>query len=47
MDKVICPNCGYKMPIRKGKKAQSIDIWVKCKGKDCKKEFEIKIENKS
>jgi len=41
--KVICPYCGYKMPITFSKDARCNGIFVKCKGKNCKKEFEIKI----
>ena len=43
-NKVICPYCGYKMPIFYGKNAISKDIYVKCKGKKCKKIFEIEIK---
>lgn len=41
---VTCPSCGYRMPIYYGSKARSRDIWVKCKNKKCKKEFEIKLK---
>lgn len=41
---IVCPYCGYRMPIYYGEKATSDDIWVKCKNKHCKKEFEIKIK---
>lgn len=45
--KVICPYCGYEMPIWYDKsKALSKCIFVKCKGRNCKKEFEIKINIK-
>jgi transcription elongation factor Elf1 len=43
---VTCPYCGYKMPIRFNDKAVSKGVFVKCKGKNCKKEFEIKINVK-
>ena len=42
--KIKCPYCGYKMPIFYTERAKCIGIWVKCKGKNCKKEFEIKIK---
>ena len=42
--KIECPYCGYKMPIFYTKEAKCKGIWVKCKGKNCKKEFEIKIK---
>lgn len=43
-EKVECPHCGYKMPITIGKDAKSQDVWVRCKGRKCKKLFEIKIK---
>lgn len=43
MEKIKCPYCGYEMPIFKGKNAQCMGLWVKCKGRNCQKEFEIKI----
>lgn len=44
MEKVKCPFCGYKMPVWIGPIAFGKDIWVKCKNRNCKREFEIKIE---
>ncbi len=46
-EKVICPYCGYKMPIEREKNAVCSGLWVKCKGRNCAREFEIKINNKS
>ena len=46
IDKVECPFCGYKMPITFSKDAKCSGIFVKCKGKNCKKVFEIKIDEK-
>lgn len=47
MKEVICPYCGYKMPIRYDKdKTKAKGIYVKCKGRNCKKEFEIRINVK-
>lgn len=47
MMQIICPHCGYKMPIFAAKDAICRGIWVRCKGRKCGKEFEIKIqENK-
>ena len=43
MKKIKCPYCGYEMPITYSKGAVCKGIFVKCKGKNCKKEFEIKI----
>lgn len=41
--KVKCPYCGYEMPIRVEKEAECHGLYIKCKGRGCKKEFEIKI----
>ena len=47
MEKYKCPFCGYEMPIMYDKiKSYSNGIFVKCKGRKCKKEFEIKINIK-
>lgn len=47
MEKVICPFCGYEMPIRYDKEKSKVKgIYVKCKGRNCKKEFEIRINVK-
>lgn len=47
MEKIKCPYCGYEMPIWYDKgKAKSKEIFVKCKGRKCKKIFEIKINIK-
>ena len=43
---VKCPYCGYKMPIAYDKSAICKGVFVKCKGKKCRKEFEIKIKVK-
>lgn len=42
--KVKCPFCGYSMPIFYKKGARAAGIWTRCKGRNCKKEFEIKID---
>lgn len=44
--RVVCPYCGYRMPIYIGKGAHSEKIYVKCKGRNCKKEFEIRAKEK-
>lgn len=47
MEKVKCPFCGYEMPLRYDKKKSTAKgIFVRCKGRNCKKEFEIKINVK-
>lgn len=43
--KIACPYCGYLMPIEKDEEARARGIWVRCKGRNCGKEFEIKIES--
>jgi len=42
--KVKCPYCGYLMPIEYDESSQCKGLYVRCKGKNCKKEFEIKIK---
>lgn len=47
MIKVKCPFCGYEMPIKYNEQeAKAKGLFVKCKGRNCKKEFEIKINVK-
>lgn len=41
--KVKCPYCGYQMPIEYDENAKARGIFVRCKGRNCKKKFEIKI----
>lgn len=41
--KIKCPHCGYEMPMLYTEKAVCRGILVRCKGKKCKREFEIKI----
>lgn len=43
LEKVVCPFCGYQMPVFQGENAQSKDIYIKCKGRKCGQWFEIKI----
>lgn len=42
-ERVACPFCGYKMPIEKEADAVSHGLWVKCKGRNCGKRFEIRL----
>lgn len=42
--KVRCPYCGYEMPIFVKSPAVCRGLFTKCKGRHCKKEFEIKVE---
>lgn len=41
--RVKCPYCGYSMPIFYRESAESSGIIVKCKGRNCGKEFEVRI----
>jgi len=43
--KIKCPHCGYEMPIVYDDHAKCKGVFVRCKGRKCKKIFEIKIEN--
>lgn len=42
--KVKCPYCGYEMPIFVKPPAVCRGVFAKCKGRHCKREFEIKVE---
>jgi len=42
--RVRCPHCGYSMPILITEKATCTGIIAKCKGRNCGKEFEVKIK---
>ena len=41
--RVICPYCGYFMPLFYVDKTECNGVTAKCKGRNCGKEFEIKI----
>lgn len=41
--KVKCPYCGHPVNVFKTSEAKCKGIFLKCKSKDCKKEFELKI----
>jgi uncharacterized Zn finger protein len=43
-EKIKCPYCGYEMPVERDKKAVCKGIFVKCKGRNCGKVFEIIIK---
>lgn len=44
--KVKCPFCGYQMPIFFSDKTECKQLFARCKGRNCKKKFEIKISVK-
>lgn len=39
--KVSCPYCGYEMPVTYSQEAVCRGVFVRCKGRSCKKTFEI------
>lgn len=41
--KVTCPYCGHPINVFRTKDAKCKGIFLKCKNKDCRKEFEVKI----
>lgn len=41
LEKVKCPYCSYKMPVFIRKNAVCRGVFVQCKGRNCKKIFEI------
>lgn len=46
MRKIKCPYCGYETSaVKVNKNAICRGIFIKCKNKDCKKTFEIKIKS--
>lgn len=44
MQKVKCPHCGYSMPVFLAKGAKCSGIFVRCKGRNCKQFFEIRVK---
>lgn len=46
LKKIKCPYCGYEMPVFAAPKAVSAGIFVRCKGRNCKKMFEVKLPKK-
>ena len=43
--RVICPYCGYRMPLEYESDASSRGVYVKCKGSHCKRDFEVVIKD--
>ena len=41
---VTCPACGYRMPIFFTRDAISRGVFVTCKGRGCRRTFEVKID---
>lgn len=47
LPKVTCPYCGYKMPLTYDPKtARCSGVFVRCKGRNCRKVFEIELNTK-
>ena len=44
--RIACPYCGYVMPVFYDEKSRADGIYIKCKGRNCRKIFEIKIRVK-
>lgn len=43
-NRVICPYCGYRLPLSYSKFSNCREISVICKGRNCKKAFNIIVE---
>ena len=42
-EKIRCPHCGHPINVFKSKDANCQGIFLKCKNKECRKEFELRI----
>ena len=42
-EKVRCPYCGHPTNVMKKKDASCSGIFLKCKNRECRKEFEVKL----
>lgn len=42
-EKIKCPYCGYHMPVEISPNAVVHGVWVKCKGRNCRRIFEIRF----
>ena len=42
--RVRCPFCGYRMPVEAPPGAVAKGLYVKCKGRDCRRRFEIVLQ---
>ena len=42
-EKVRCPYCGYPVNAIRNQDARCQGVFFKCKNKDCKREFELRI----
>lgn len=39
--RVICPYCGYRLPLKFSGNAEVHNLHVMCKGRNCKREFNL------
>lgn len=46
-ERVTCPYCGYRMPIEAVSGAVAHGLFVKCKGRNCGRRFEIILPKKN
>ncbi len=42
-EKVTCPYCGHTINVFKSEDAKCKGVFFKCKNRECKKEFELKL----
>ena len=45
IEKVICPYCGYITPLQYSDNANCNGVFIRCKGRGCRKIFEVIIIN--
>lgn len=43
--KVVCPYCGYSMPLIFDSNSNCYGVFLTCKGRNCKNSFELRIVN--
>lgn len=45
LKRVKCPFCGYEMPVYfDPKRSKCRGVYIQCKGRNCKRQFEIKLK---
>ena len=45
MKQVVCPSCGYRMPIFYGEHAEAFGLRVACKARGCCIKFDVVIKD--
>lgn len=43
MKKIKCPYCGHEQSVQREQGAVCRGVWMKCKGRHCGREFEIRL----